>query len=541
MVAWKSQHGKSLDNGSSTIKKKQFKGKGICSKLLNPTFLRSVGINLLFFTVIYIAVFQRKPPQYYAPSVLYPADRYKLPELLNVSAILNPDEAVDDETLKNLPYSFAKTFMGQERFCAARPHRSLLHSAASTHRFQIFNRDTNSVFNSSLLNDVSIPDTLSIQICPNDASEIQKNADEMYRQRIHNTLRSRKFNRIFMFPCSTSDTSASTARSFIEKLQNSFISVRFQIFEVEQSISDQDSRLYVFHAASNLIVDMLSSDGALAALMSTSKRGVLIDDKLNSFMKVDSFRHALPTRSFYKKNPLTHTIDGLGLAKETCCNFKAYGKGDGAKVICENALPRTAHCWILSIGCSNRWDFERDVVEMTKCNIHVFDCSGSFIVPKDLVGRVTFTKICIGAVSGQRAVGFNRNQTVEFRKWNEIMDITAKLNGLRSPTAPDVMKLDVEGWEFPTLKSLTHLPRSNRNLLPKQMVVEIHAATNLQVGAPYVLGPGRGGGKYVAFSEDVQNLLKQMKKLGFEMVYRADNPYCGHCSEVNFLQTSSFP
>lgn len=448
---------------------------------------------------------------------------YDLPFLLNIRGLFDPSSSVYTNASRAFPNSLAFRYTNQKPHCSLRPFRSHLHSLVHAHSFD------KSTINETVLQIVSQKETLSVQLCLNGDEET--GWGDKYIKRITNCIFYEKFSTVVIVPCPTHSTT-----TLALQMENSFKSM-FKLKGViisqilNRTPSFMDTRLLLFHRAYNIIVDSRSFDGALAALISTSPSGVYIDSR-SILMSVNEFRHLINRRPqpYQKKLPLTQTLDGLYDVKETCCNFTEYGKGDGAKVLCENAFLDKNKCWVLSIGCSNRWDFEVDVVSRSKCSVHVFDCTGSFIVPEELQGRVTIDHICIGDEKANRRKGF--------RTWSEIMDIGAKRAGMPQGTPPEVVKMDVEGWEFPVLRVLG---TGDNHIIPKQMVIEVHAATNFEVGHPYVQGSTPVGGKYWTKFENVKAMVDMMNKLGFELIHRADNPFCGHCSEVNFMQRSAIP
>ena len=63
-----------------------------------------------------------------------------------------------------------------------------------------------------------------------------------------------------------------------------------------------------------------------------------------------------------------------------------------------NYLQKLDNCLIYSIGGNNQWQFENAMLELTKCEVHTFDCTGEidrFHVPKN--DRLHFHHICLGA------------------------------------------------------------------------------------------------------------------------------------------------
>jgi hypothetical protein len=88
------------------------------------------------------------------------------------------------------------------------------------------------------------------------------------------------------------------------------------------------------------------------------------------------------------------------------CNYTCIGGScgkDTSKIMCgteQLSIERKKECIVYSVGGNNQWEFENDILRLTSCHIHTFDCTGNearFQVPNN--DRLTFHHICLGAVS----------------------------------------------------------------------------------------------------------------------------------------------
>lgn len=222
----------------------------------------------------------------------------------------------------------------------------------------------------------------------------------------------------------------------------------------------------------------------------------------------------------------------IGPVVPSCCKFQNFGHGDGEKVVCANAraILKPDKCWVLSIGCQGKFDFEEDIVKSTMCNVHIFDCTGSWAIPPSLKGRATLSKICIGK-PGQVADGF------VFETMVQIIARASKLSGFREPTLPALLKMDVEGFEIPVFKDI--VANTPDKWLPEQMAVEIHLRTRKPVGLPYELDRIH----YFAYLPEstLIDIFGNLSNRGYQLVHRADNPFCQQCSEITLLHRSGMP
>ena len=119
--------------------------------------------------------------------------------------------------------------------------------------------------------------------------------------------------------------------------------------------------------------------------------------------------------------------------ESTCCEWQMFG--DGEKRVCQNSLGSGSgqDCHVVSIGCNGDWSYERSIVERTTCTVHTFDCAGDWPVPKDLEGRVTLYKLCIGDAT---------NPGKNFVSFNDM------LHKIGQKTAPAHLKMDIDGYEY---------------------------------------------------------------------------------------------
>ena len=182
-----------------------------------------------------------------------------------------------------------------------------------------------------------------------------------------------------------------------------------------------------------------------------------------------------------------------------CPHLHTFGKGDSEKRVC---LPKTfrseGRCNIISVGGANRWDFEVSIVRrLPRCHVHTLDCAsrdsnlaghnpcpaqsmltleapewarislmtGTVVgtVPPEIARSVNFHKVCLGA--RDEVVGDKR-----FLTWPSML----REIGLHS--APAVLKMDIEGFEWSVLPDLVQVP----HLLPESISLELHYRTQMR-------------------------------------------------------------
>ena len=104
-----------------------------------------------------------------------------------------------------------------------------------------------------------------------------------------------------------------------------------------------------------------------------------------------------------------------------------------------------------------------NAINMTACDVHVFDCTVPVTTkpPARLGTRVNFHRMCLDNIS-------HTSQGRTYLSWPALLQSA----GLTS--APVFVKMDIEGFEYPVLRSI--LPHDAR-WLPAQLAVEMHYRT----------------------------------------------------------------
>lgn len=206
--------------------------------------------------------------------------------------------------------------------------------------------------------------------------------------------------------------------------------------------------------------------------------------------------------------------------KEELKWFGDPAKHDTEKPICNPGNQLFAHenCDLISVGSNNEWETEVGMYQTTKCKIHTFDCTSQDTRPAEIKDRTTFHKFCITDKS------YTDSSGSKFLSWPDVLE----QSGITQP--PEYLKMDIEGFEFPVLRSIV---RSGR-LLPNQIAMEIHWAT---------YGPGSGNPSSnlpwakVPRHKDAAELLTfllMMYEAGYRLSFVDHGTVCPHCMEVLF-------
>eukprot|EP01040_Poterioochromonas_malhamensis_P004117 gene4117-4408_t len=199
--------------------------------------------------------------------------------------------------------------------------------------------------------------------------------------------------------------------------------------------------------------------------------------------------------------------------------IESYGKADDEKRVCglqqlqkinqvKSQDGQKHECVVYSIGSNNQWGFEEAIIEKTECRIETFDCTlgDNFQLPSHLKDRVRFHAICLSdsdyEVNGRR-----------FVSWETLNKLTGVL------TQPTFLKMDIEGYEFPVLRSIV----DSGVFLPLQIAVEVHFIRAVNSGIDW---------RRVS-SVELYSFINYIYKYGgYYLIDRHDNPLCVSCTEI---------
>lgn len=384
---------------------------------------------------------------------------------------------------------------------------------------------------------VRSPDTLVVHVRSGDKGQIS----EAYA---HQTAHlSRNFSSVVLLGQVHGDKrydtgdALKTLRGALHRLAGTLVLSRPGL-QVAYGSSTADHDLYLMSEASHLLVHR-GGFSSLAALLCRGNVFYTAEFGHGQLFQANGRvepAHATFLSMIGKPQPLPPTLgsrtewtawfDLMGPVSPSCCVFSVFGVGDGEKAVCMNApafggaTTAGADCWIASIGSNGDFSFEDSVFRQTACQIHTFDCTGTWEVPKNLSSRVTLHPICVSD---------HTNGT--YLTWDKI--VARATNGKGTP--PAYLKIDVEGWEYSVLPSLAKYP----DVAPQQIAAEVHLVTYGQAVQNMVGGPwGKRPGTHLWHVEQSSfvTLMNTMYKGGYRLVSRQDNPYCTHCSEIVLLR-----
>jgi hypothetical protein len=205
-------------------------------------------------------------------------------------------------------------------------------------------------------------------------------------------------------------------------------------------------------------------------------------------------------------------------------------KADQSKFVCGlDELQKEKTCVVYSIGGNNQWKFEIDMLEKTPCEIHTFDCTGPkrrFRKPDN--ERLHFHHVCLGT-ENEDAKADGEKCTKCGATWT-LLEMQQRLGHTRI----DLLKVDIEGFEWPLLESWPILtdPEAQHILHPMQLLVEVHYWTLFNE----LWGPH--GAKNIDFKSpsDMVNLQARLLRMGYVVVERDDNRHCMHCTELTLVR-----
>lgn len=124
---------------------------------------------------------------------------------------------------------------------------------------------------------------------------------------------------------------------------------------------------------------------------------------------------------------------------------------DGAKFLCADNLPK-GNCIVYSLGSRKDFSFEIDVVAKLNCEVHTFDCTVGDVSADELPRGVTFHPWCIGSEEALKPFVSDLfdvppGTLAQYHTMSTIMRMLGH-------SYIDVLKMDIERFEFDVLKSL---------------------------------------------------------------------------------------
>lgn len=332
-----------------------------------------------------------------------------------------------------------------------------------------------------------------------------------------------KFEYILLLPHATQGTAQHVQCADLDLLQ-SRLRARDLAVNVLQ-VSDPDESARFMASSKNLLVHR-GSHSALGALVCGGT--VYYTPDMSEYFDHNAYlwmvRNHQPAMPLEPRHEQRFMLDAMGPVQSSCCRFEAFGTGDGEKIACSNAhafseaVDGDVSCWVLSLGCGGRWDFEKDIAKRTECHIHTFDCTSAYEVPDELKERVTYHELCLGSEEDERE---------DFIGWIQMLDLIENRSAAGVPRYPALAKMDIEGWEFVIVREM--LMQGKPDELPEQFVMEVHTGGTVHVGDKDKR------------KEVMSAWFGNLTTLGYQLVHRADNPYCVHCSEVTLVKNDGLP
>ena len=240
------------------------------------------------------------------------------------------------------------------------------------------------------------------------------------------------------------------------------------------------------------------------------------------------FRRATDAKYTAHDHQRFFPFDSMG----TCTSLSCIGghcSADASKIVCGMShLSRLDSCTVYSIGGNNQWDFELDILEKTRCDVHTFDCTGPierFTKPEN--DRLHFHHVCLGATSVNGSLAMNMPCTMGLcgDTWT-LDDMQSRLSHDRI----DLLKIDIEGWEWPIFdrESIQDIN------LPMQLLMEVHYCHECK--GKLAIESGVQHNENMETAIDMARFQARLLMSGYVVINRDDNPACPHCTELTLLR-----
>ena len=205
----------------------------------------------------------------------------------------------------------------------------------------------------------------------------------------------------------------------------------------------------------------------------------------------------------------------LAISSKSICVDKAkigapVKSADGSYMMCGlSKLQNDSACIVYSIGSANNFYFENDLLKLTRCHIHTFDCTSRRPHSHQIIrsDRFTYHKICIG----------NK------KKFKSLIDVMHELGH----TKLDMIKWDIEGFEYDIFRNILLLPNQK---LPLQILFELHYRSHMKARTSWWNREKTAG--------EIAMLGVELYDKGYRVVSANKNRGCQSCYEYSLMRTT---
>lgn len=200
-------------------------------------------------------------------------------------------------------------------------------------------------------------------------------------------------------------------------------------------------------------------------------------------------------------------------------NLKRYGGiHDGNKILCGvESLEPSTRCIVYSLGSSNNFNFELDLLKHTDCEIHTYDCTSQ--PPENSIKRLHYHQICMGEPSPLQSFIFPNNGTPINGQFNStpLFQSFHQIIADNHHTHLHVLKMDIEGGEYSVFADLLRHPASPN--LPYQISFESH-----------------WWNRDIYHATMHQQMFAQLWRSGYRFLQHEDNPGDAACVEWTVMR-----
>ncbi len=228
-------------------------------------------------------------------------------------------------------------------------------------------------------------------------------------------------------------------------------------------------------------------------------------------------------------------------AVQPLAGCQRYGSGDGGKYVCSAGALQPG-CVIYSLGSNGNFEFEQAMLAATPCEIFTFDCTVEAARVPALPPRIHFHALCVGD---------SEEASSQYRSLFSLMQQFGH-------SQVDVLKVDVEGWEFRLVEGVFRavVQRSSSGAappLPMQILMEQHYLSNEQMRWGRGNNPGLSSGEMAILWMNLVEMGYALVSAGGSssssstpfshhthhplcppaaQVHREDQPECPYCTEL---------
>lgn len=226
-----------------------------------------------------------------------------------------------------------------------------------------------------------------------------------------------------------------------------------------------------------------------------------------------------------ENSPFRDVLISLPLHSELFHSSSVGSEGDKFFVAPLTLQQQGQNCIVYAAGLADDVKFENFMAGSIGCDVHGFDCT---VMSSHFDWNFTFHDTCIGRRRDFEGSLYSKAkaETKLTFDFNSLDEIRANLGHDHI----DILKMDIEGFEWDILDELLQLPDSD---LPHQLLFELHT----EGANPVFIPPSVVKGKT---RKNVNELFEKLYNRGYRVVFKQINPWEPLCCDFTVIRIHNY-